>query len=57
MAGIIALLSFPIAVKNVKVSFNQALVNFTFLDLLTAKLQLYFSTLLISGLILEKFLI
>jgi len=57
MAGIIALLSFPIAVKNVKVSFNQALVNFTFLDLLTAKLQLYFSTLLIFGLILEKFLI
>jgi hypothetical protein len=44
-------------VKNVKVSFNQALVNFTFLDLLTAKLQLYFSTLLIFGLILEKFLI
>ena len=57
MAGIITLLTFPIAVKNVKVSFNQALVNFTFLDLLTAKLQLYFSTLLIFGLILEKFLI
>ncbi len=57
IAGIIVLLSSPIAVKNIKVSFNQALVNFTFLDLLTAKLQLYFSTLLIAGLILEKFLI
>lgn len=56
-AAVISLVTLPIAVKNIKVSFNQALVNFTFLDLLTAKLQLYFSSLLIIGIILERFLI
>lgn len=56
-AAVISLISLPIAIKNIKVSFNQALVNFTFLDLLTAKLQLYFSSLLIIGIILERFLI
>lgn len=55
--AILSFLTLPIAVKNIKVSFNQALVNFTFLDLLTAKLQLYFSSLLIIGIIFEKFLL
>ncbi len=56
VSGLLALVSLPVAIKNIKVSFNQALVNFTFLDLLTAKLQLYFSGLLIIGLIFDKFL-
>jgi 1,4-dihydroxy-2-naphthoate octaprenyltransferase len=55
--AILSFLTLPVAVKNIKVSFNQALVNFTFLDLLTAKLQLYFSSLLIIGVIFEKFLL
>ncbi len=55
VAGLLVLITLPVAVKSIKVSFNQALVNFTFLDLLTAKLHLYFSTLLIVGIILNKF--
>lgn len=55
IAGLLVLITLPVALKNIKVSFNQALVNFTFLDLLTAKLQLYFSSLLIVGIILNKF--
>ncbi len=55
IAGLLALITLPTAFKNIKVSFNQALVNFTFLDLLTAKLQLYFSSLLILGIILGRF--
>ncbi len=55
--SILSFLTLPVAVRNIKVSFNQALVNFTFLDLLTAKLQLYFSSLLIVGIIFEKFLL
>ncbi|CUU05831.1 1,4-dihydroxy-2-naphthoate prenyltransferase [Candidatus Kryptobacter tengchongensis] len=57
VASVISFITLPIALKNIKISFNQALVNFTFLDLLTAKLQLYFSSLLITGVILGKFLI
>lgn len=57
IASVISLITLPIALRNIKVSFNQALVNFTFLDLLTAKLQLYFSSLLIIGIILGRFLI
>jgi len=56
VAGLLVLITAPVALRNIKVSFNQALVNFTFLDLLTAKLQLYFSSLLITGLIINKFL-
>ncbi len=55
IAGLLVLITLPVAFKNIKISFNQALVNFTFLDLLTAKLQLYFSSLLIIGIILNKF--
>ncbi len=55
IAGLLVLITLPVAFKNIKISFNQALVNFTFLDLLTAKLQLYFSSLLIIGVILSKF--
>lgn len=55
MAVLLVLITLPMAFKNIKVSFNQALVNFTFLDLLTAKLQLYFSSLLIIGIILNRF--
>ncbi|MCS7154596.1 MAG: prenyltransferase [Bacteroidetes bacterium] len=46
----------PVAARNIQVAFNHARVAFSFLDLLSAQLHLYFSAALIGGLFLDRLL-
>jgi 1,4-dihydroxy-2-naphthoate octaprenyltransferase len=51
---LLALLSAPLAGRNVRIAFRPVRVAFTFLDLLTAQLHLVFGLLLVLGLLLAR---
>jgi 1,4-dihydroxy-2-naphthoate octaprenyltransferase len=51
---LLALLSAPLAWRNVRIAFRPVRVAFTFLDLLTAQLHLVFGLLLVLGLLLAR---
>jgi len=53
-ASLLVFLAAPTAIENLKVAFKPVKVAFTFLDLLTAKLHLYFSLCLVAGVIIQR---
>ncbi len=51
---LLVVLTLPVAWRNVRIAFQPARVAFTFLDLLTAQLHLYFGLALVIGLVLAQ---
>ncbi len=54
--SLLVFLTLPTAVRNIRVAFNHARVSFSFLDLLTAQLHLYFSAALLAGIALARWM-
>ena len=54
---LLVLVTLPTAYRNIRIALQPARVAFTFLDLLTAQLHLYFGLTLVIGLVLDRWII